>query len=147
MNNKGVKQKWTNGEIKRLIRESKIAYLTQKINSSEENHQRFRQLFKRKKGETRKSKRLCEIELANSIKGSKNVFKYMRNNKKQKSSMRPLQKEEENITTDIEISEILNCSETLNVPDFNSSYRKKIEAPMTYFRINGEVIKPGFLCN
>ena len=130
-----------NGEIKKRIRETKITYQIQKTNSSEENHQRFRQLFKRKKGETRKSKRLCEIELANSIKGSKNVFKYIRNNKKQKSSIGKLQEEGENITIDIEIPEILNYSETLNVPDFNSSYRKKIEAPMTYFRINGEVIK------
>ena len=60
-----------------------------------------------------------------------------------------MHEEGENITTDIEIAEILNnhfssvfTSENLNnVPDFNLSYRKRIEAPMTYFRINEEAIK------
>ena len=60
-----------------------------------------------KKGEIRKSKRLCETELANSIKDSKNFFKYFSNNKKQKSSIGPLH-EEGDVTTDIEIAEILN---------------------------------------
>ena len=34
-NNKGVKPKWMNGRIKRLIREPKIAYQTRKTKSSE----------------------------------------------------------------------------------------------------------------
>ena len=53
------------------------------------------------------------------------------------------------MATDIEIIEILNynfsfvfTSENLNnVSDINLSYRKKIEAPMTYFRIYEEGIK------
>ena len=49
----------------------------------------------------------CEIELANSIK-DKNFFKYFRKNKKYKSRIGPLHKEKGNITTDIEIVEILN---------------------------------------
>ena len=52
-----------NGEIKRLIRETKIAEQIQQINLSEENQQRYRQLLQSEKGEIRKSKRLCEIEL------------------------------------------------------------------------------------
>ena len=51
-------------------------------------------------------------------------------------------------TTDVENSKMLNnhfsivfTSENLNnVPEFNLSYTKKIEAPMTYFRINEHVI-------
>ena len=49
-NNKGVKPKRMNGEIKRFIRETKIAYQIQKTNSSEENHQRYSQLLRRRKG-------------------------------------------------------------------------------------------------
>ena len=55
-NNKKVKPKWMNEEIKRLIRESKIAYQIQK-SSSKENQQRYRQLLQSKKGEIKKSKR------------------------------------------------------------------------------------------
>ena len=58
------------GKLK-LIRETKIVYHIQKTNSSEESHQRYRKLLQSKKGEIRKSKRLCEIELANSIKEQK----------------------------------------------------------------------------
>ena len=47
------------------------------------------------------SNRLCEIELANSIKDTKNFFKYFSNNKKQKSGIGLLHEEGENITTDI----------------------------------------------
>ena len=36
-------------------------------------------------------------------------------------------------------------SENLKVPDFNLAYRKKIEALMTYFRINEEVIKKSII--
>ena len=51
-------------------------------------------------------------------------------------------------TTDIEIIEMLNNhfstvfpSENLNnVSDFNLSYRKKIDTPITCFRINEQVI-------
>ena len=46
-----------------------------------------------KKGEIRKNKRLCEIELENSVKDSKHFFKYFSNNKKQKSSIGPLHEE------------------------------------------------------
>ena len=35
-NNKEVKPKWMNGEIKKRIRETKITYQIQKTNSSEE---------------------------------------------------------------------------------------------------------------
>ena len=55
-----------------------------------------------------------------------------------------MHEEGENIT-DIKIARILNhfnsvfTSDNLNVPDFNMLHRKKIEAPITYFRIN-EVI-------
>ena len=59
-----------NGKIKRLIRETKIAYQIHKTNSLEENQQRYRKLLQSKKGETRESERLCEIELENSIKDS-----------------------------------------------------------------------------
>ena len=60
-----------------------------------------------------------------------------------------MHEEGENITTDIEIAEILNhhfssvfTSENLNnVPNFHLFYIKRIEAPMTYFRINEEVTK------
>ena len=45
-----------NGEIKRLIRKTKIAYQIQKTNSSEENKQGYRQLLQSKKGEIRRSK-------------------------------------------------------------------------------------------
>ena len=102
-NNKGVKSKWMNGGIRRLIRDTKIAYQIQKTNSTEENHQRYRQILQSKKGEIRKSKRLCEIKLANNIKDSKNFFKYFSNNKKPKSSIGPLQ-EGENITANIDIA-------------------------------------------
>ena len=35
-----------------------------------------------------------------------------------------------------------------NVPDFNLSYKKKIKAPMTYFRINEQVINKCIqICN
>ena len=59
-----------------------------------------------------------------------------------------MHKEGENIITDIKIPEILNnhfrsvfTPENLNnVPDFKLLYRKKIEAPMIYFRINEQVI-------
>ena len=59
-----------------------------------------------------------------------------------------MHEEGEIITTDIEITEILNnpfstvsTSDNLNnVPEFNLSYRKKIEAPKTYFKINDQVI-------
>ena len=61
----------------RLIRETKIVYhilkKKQKINrkkSTEKNQQIYRQLLQSKKGEIRKNKRLCEIELANNIKDS-----------------------------------------------------------------------------
>ena len=55
------------GKLK-LIRETKIAYeIQKKKNSLEENQQIYRQRLQSKKGEIRKSKRLCEIELANSI--------------------------------------------------------------------------------
>ena len=37
------------GEIKRLIRKTKMAYQIKKINSSEENQQRYRQLLKSNK--------------------------------------------------------------------------------------------------
>ena len=55
-----------NGEIKRLIREIKW-YTIFKKHLSEENEQRHIQLLQSKKGEIRKFKRLCEIELANSL--------------------------------------------------------------------------------
>ena len=78
-----------------------------------------------------------------------NSFEYFRNNRKQKRIQVHCKIKGENITTDIEIAQMLNnhfsyvfISQNLNnVPDFNLSYRKKIEAPMTYFRINEEVIK------
>ena len=66
-----VNPKWMNWEIARLFRETKIPYQIQKANSSEENKQTYRQFLQSKKGEIRKSKRLCKIELANSIKDSK----------------------------------------------------------------------------
>ena len=78
-NNKEAKPKWMNGEIKSLIRKTKIAYQIQKT-----IHQRYRQLLQSKKGEIGKSKRLCEIELANSIKDNKKFFKYFSNNKNKK---------------------------------------------------------------
>ena len=64
-----------------------------------------------------------------------------------------MHEEGKNITTDIEIAEILNnrfspifTSENLkNVPNFNLSYRKRIEAPITYFRINEEIIKKCYI--
>ena len=37
--NKKVKSKWVNGEIKRLIRETRKAYQIQKANSTEGNQQ------------------------------------------------------------------------------------------------------------
>ena len=43
--------------------------------------QRFKQLLHAKKEEIMKSERLDEKELANSIKDSKQFFKYFRNNK------------------------------------------------------------------
>ena len=55
-----------------------------------------------------KSKRLCEIESANSIKDRKNIFKYFSNNKKQKRSVGPLHEEGDIITTNMEIAELLN---------------------------------------
>ena len=57
------------------------------------------------KGEIRKSKRLCEIELANSIKDSQYFFKYFRNNKIPKSSIDLSHEEGDFITTDIEIAD------------------------------------------
>ena len=60
------------GELKRLIRETKIACQIQKTNSSEENQQRYIRLLQSKKEEIRKSKRSCEVELGNSIKDDKN---------------------------------------------------------------------------
>ena len=62
--------------------------------------------------------------------------------------MGPLIEEDNIITMDIVIIEILNnyfgsifTSENLNnIPEFNLSYRKKIKTPMTYFRINEQVI-------
>ena len=81
-NNKEIKPKWINLKIKRVIRETKIAYQIQKTNSSKENQQIYRKLLQSKKGKIRKSKRLCEIELANSVNDSKNLFKYFSNNKK-----------------------------------------------------------------
>ena len=149
--NKKVKPKWMNGEIKRLIKETRKAYQIQKSNSSEENQQRFRQLLHTKKGEIRKSKRLCEIELANNIKDSKQFFKYFSNNKKQKSSIGPLLEEGNIISTDIEIADILNnhfgsvfTTENLNnIPDFNLSHNKKIESPMALIRITERVIRKG----
>ena len=90
---------------------------------------------KKKKGEIRKSRRLWEIELANSIKDRKN-FKYFSNNKKQNSSIGPLHLESDIITTNMENGKILNNDFGNNVPEFNLSYRKKIEDPMIYFRIN-----------
>ena len=83
-----------NREFKRLLRETKRAYQVQKTNSSEDQ-QRYRQLLQSKKGQIRKSKRLCEIELANSIKGSKIFFKYFSNNKRQKCSIGTLHEEGE----------------------------------------------------
>ena len=77
-----------NGEVKKLIREAKIAYQIKK-NSSEENQQTYRQVLQSKKGEIRKSRRLWEIELANSIKDREN-FKYFSNNKKQKQQYRSI---------------------------------------------------------
>ena len=71
--NKNVKPKWMNGEIKRFIRKTKIAYQIQKTNSPEEIQQRYKQLLQSKKMEIKKSKRSCEIELTNSIKDSKNL--------------------------------------------------------------------------
>ena len=68
--------------------------------------------MRKKKGEIRKSKRLFEIELANSIKDCKNFFKYFSNNKKQKGNIGPLHKEGENITTDIEVKNIRNLLAT-----------------------------------
>ena len=50
-NNKKVKPKWMNKEIKRLIRETKT-------NSSEENQQRYREPLQSKKGEIRESKKI-----------------------------------------------------------------------------------------
>ena len=91
-----------------------------------------------KKGEIKK--RLCKIELVNHIKYSKNFYKYFSN--KNKSSIDPLHEEGDIITTDIEIEEILNkhfgtafTSENLNnVPEFNLSYGKKIEASKNIFQ-------------
>ena len=55
---------------------------------------RKQQIYKKrlqsKKGEIRKSKKLCEIELANNIKYIKNFFKYYSNNKKQKKQYRSI---------------------------------------------------------
>ena len=56
------------GELKILFKETEKAYQNQKANSSEENQQKQRKLLHTNKGEIRKSKRLGEIELANSIK-------------------------------------------------------------------------------
>ena len=54
--------KWMNKEIKRLIRETKIAYQIQK-NSSEENKQTCRQLLQIKKKEIRKTETEIKIEI------------------------------------------------------------------------------------
>ena len=121
-NNKEVKPKWMNEAIKILIRETKIVYQIQKINSSEE---KYWQLLQSKKGQIRKSKRLYDIKIRNGRKDSKNFFKHFTNNKKQKSSIGPLHEEREVIATDIDIAVILNnhfdavfISENLNnVPD------------------------------
>ena len=68
------------GKLKTYIK-TKITD-NKKKNSSEENQQqKYRHLLHSKKEEIRKSKRLCEIELTNSIKESK-TFKYFSNNKK-----------------------------------------------------------------
>ena len=71
-----------NGEIKTYQRNQ-----IQKTNSAEVNQQRYWQLLQSKKGEIRKSKRLFEIELQNSIKDSKNFFKHFTNNKKIKKAI------------------------------------------------------------
>ena len=69
------------------------------------------------------------MNLASSIKGNKQIFKYLKNNKKHKSSICSLLEKGDIITTDIEITEILNnqfltittfTSENLNkIPEFN----------------------------
>ena len=115
--------KWINGKIKIVLRETKIAHQIHNTISSEENHQRYRQPLQSKKGETRKSKRLCEIESANSIKDSKKFLKYFSNNKKQKSSIGPLHKKGDMITGDIEIAKILT-------PSLLMSYNMSLRAPM-----------------
>ena len=67
--------------------------------------------------------------------------------------MGPLHEEGDIIITDTEIAEILNIIILVlflpqrifnNVPEFNMSYRKKLAAPMTYFRINELVINKSF---
>ena len=69
-NNKGVKPKWMNGESKRLIKGTKIAYQKQKTNLSEENHQRYKQLLQSKKGEIRKSKEIMRNRIIKQHKRS-----------------------------------------------------------------------------
>ena len=59
--------------------------------------------MQRKKAEIRKSKRLCQIKLANGIKDSKNFLKYFSNNNNKKNSKSPLHEEGDIITTDTEI--------------------------------------------
>ena len=63
-NNKKVKPKWMDGEIKDLFEKPKW-HIRLKKHSSEENQQRYRPLLQSKEGEIRKSKRLWGIELAN----------------------------------------------------------------------------------
>ena len=82
------------------------------------------------------------------MKDSKNFSKYFNNNKKQKSNIGSLHEEGGIIATDMKIAAILHhhlctvfTSEILNsTPKFNLSYIKKIETPMTCFRINEQVI-------
>ena len=117
------------GKLKDIIEKPKKHTRLKKTNSSEENQQRCRELLQSKKGEIRKSKKLCEIELASSIK-DRNFFIYFSNNKKQKSSTGSLHEKGDTITTDIETAEILNnhldtvfTSENLcYILDFNLSY-------------------------
>ena len=73
--------------------------------------------------------------MGKSIKDSKQFFIYFSTNKKQKSSICPLNEEGANHFSSVFTSQNFN-----NDPDFNLSYRKKIEAPMTYFRINEQLI-------
>ena len=66
MNNKEVRTKWMNGKIKRLIRETKIAYQIKKKNKFISRD--IGNFCKVRKGKLGEKKDLCEIELANSIK-------------------------------------------------------------------------------
>ena len=126
--NKKVKPKCMKGEIKIIcIREIRKVYQIQKTNLTDGNEQRFRQFLHTTKEEIRKNKRVCKIELANSIQDCKGLFKYFSNNKKHKSSIGPLMEEGDIIATDIEIADILNnhfgsisTTENLNnVPEFD----------------------------